>query len=128
MSARTYDVSGLPTYAFRHHSLLWWGQLGLIAIKSTAFAIAVAGYFYLSTMVPAWPPGLAPPGLLFGTINVMALLASLFPNQWYKKAAEEHDLRGVRLWLSVALLFACAFLIIRVFEFASLNCRWDSNA
>jgi cytochrome c oxidase subunit III len=30
--------------------------------------------------------------------------------------------------MPVMLLFAIAFLIVRVFEFGSLNCSWDDNA
>jgi heme/copper-type cytochrome/quinol oxidase subunit 3 len=50
------------------------------------------------------------------------------PNQLYKKAAEREDVRGVRLWLTVAFLFALAFLAVRGLEFTTLNIRWDSNA
>src|SRR5581483_10039322 len=38
---RSLDVSGLPSYKFSHHSLMWWGLMGLIAIEGMAFALAV---------------------------------------------------------------------------------------
>ena len=50
------------------------------------------------------------------------------PNQWTKKAAEEHQLGRVRLWLVVCLAFGAVFLIIRGFEFTALNIAWDTNA
>jgi heme/copper-type cytochrome/quinol oxidase subunit 3 len=56
------------------------------------------------------------------------LLASAIPNQLTKKAAERVDLRGVRLWLTVSLLFAVLFNVVRVFEFARLNVWWNENA
>jgi cytochrome c oxidase subunit III len=122
------DVSGLRSYAFSHSSVLWWGTLGMIAIEGTVFALAIAAYFYFRSHSDVWPMSMAPPGLLWGTLNTAIMLASAVPNHLAKKAAEHHQLQGVRLWLSVGLLFAAAFLGIRVLEFASLNVRWDSNA
>ena len=122
------DVSELPSYAFGHRSLMWWGTAGLIAIEGTVFALAVFAYFYVRTNVDTWPPSVPPPDLTWGTLNLVVMLASLLPNQWAKKAAEEEDLPNVRKWMAVALAIAGVFLIVRIFEFASLNCRWDTNA
>src|SRR5690606_342171 len=97
------DVSGLPEYAFGHRSRLWWGTAGFIAIEGMAFALALFAYFYLRSKLPDWPPGAAPPDLLWGTLNTLVLLASAVPNQWTKKAAEEQQLGRVRLWLVVCL-------------------------
>jgi cytochrome c oxidase subunit 3 len=131
MSARpnkSLDVSDLPSYAFSHHSLMWWGGMGLIAIEGTVFVLAVAAYFYLRSHAATWPMTALPPDLLWGTLNTAIMLGSLVPNHLTKKAADHHDLHGVRLWLSVSLVFGFAFLAVRVMEFATLNVRWDSNA
>jgi cytochrome c oxidase subunit 3 len=125
---RTIDVSRLPGYAFSHHSLMWWGTMGIIAIEGTMFVLLIATYFYLRNYVEDWPPGLPPPGLFWGTLNTFVLLASGVPNQWYKKAAEKEDLKTVRIGLLISLAFAVAFIVIRVFEFGALNCSYDSNA
>ena len=69
-----------------------------------------------------------PPQLTFGTLNTLILLASCIPNQLAKKAGEREDLPAVRLWMAVCVLFAVAFLVVRGFEFAALNVRWDTNA
>jgi cytochrome c oxidase subunit I+III len=122
------DVSGLPTYAFGHRSRLWWGTAGFIVIEGTAFALAVFVYFYLRSKLAAWPPGVPPPDLFWGTLNLAILLASAVPNQWVKNAAEAHQLGQVRLWLVVCLAFGVAFLIVRAFELTTLNCAWDTNA
>jgi cytochrome c oxidase subunit I+III len=123
------DVSHLPPGAFGHRSLMWWGTAGLVLIESTAFALAIGAYFFLQTRTPHWPPdSVAPPGLFWGTLNVLLLLASAVPNQLARTAAERVDLRGVRLWMSVCLLFGLLFNVVRMFEFASLNVRWDANA
>jgi heme/copper-type cytochrome/quinol oxidase subunit 3 len=126
--ARTLDAARLPSYRFSHHSIMWWGTLGIIAIEGTVFALTVMAYFYLRSRSQTWPMTALPPELLWGTLNTVILLGSLVPNHFAKKAGERQDVRGVRLWLGISLLFATAFLVVRVFEFAGLNVRWDSNA
>jgi cytochrome c oxidase subunit III len=130
MSARrTIDVSELPTYAFGHRQLTWYATWSLILMEGTMLVVFLISYFFLRTRVPDWPPGpTSPPDLLWGTINTGIILASLVPNHFAKKAAERLDLKGVRLWVAVTLLFAIAFAVIRIFEFGALNCRWDQNA
>src|SRR4051812_47285692 len=125
---RSIDVSDLRSYAFSHSSLMWWGTLGMIAIEGTVFALVIATYFYLRSHSDVWPMTALPPDLLWGTLNTAILVASAVPNHLAKKAAEHHQLAGVRLWLCVGLAFGVAFLAVRVMEFATLNVRWDSNA
>ncbi|MBC5764689.1 cytochrome c oxidase subunit 3 [Ramlibacter albus] len=122
------DVRELPSYRFSHHALTWWGTMGVIAIEGTVFALAVMAYYYLRSHSNTWPMSMKPPELLWGTLNTVVLVASGVPNHLAKKAAEAHDIHGVRLWLGVSLLFGLAFIVVRCFEFAALNCRWDSNA
>jgi cytochrome c oxidase subunit III len=125
---RALDVAGLPTYAFGNRSLMWWGTLGMILIEGTVFALAIVTYFYLRERAAEWPVGGMPPALLYGTINLGIMLASSFPNQWTKQAAEREDLGAVRLWLLVCIAFGIALLAFRVFEFAALNTSWNSSA
>jgi heme/copper-type cytochrome/quinol oxidase subunit 3 len=124
----TLDVSELPSYAFSHRSPMWWGTLGMIAIEATVFALTIASYFYLRSHATTWPMTALPPDLLWGSLNTAVMLGSLVPNHLAKKAAERHDLHGVRVWLVAGIVFALAFLAVRVMEFATLNVRWDSNA
>ena len=122
------DVSGLPTFAFGTRSPMWWGTMGLVVIESTVFALTIMAYFYLRSHAPQWPMAGVPPDLLWGGVNTAVLLASLWPNQMAKRAAERLDLNAVRLWMSVCMLFSLAFLGVRVFEFTALNTRWDTDA
>jgi cytochrome c oxidase subunit III len=122
------DVSGLPTYAFGHRSIMWWGTLGMILIESTVFIIAIVAYFYLRDRSETWPPHGVPPLLLYGTLNTIVLLVSAIPNQWTKRRAEQEDLRGVRIGLVLCLAFSAAFLAIRVFEFGALQTSWNTSA
>jgi cytochrome c oxidase subunit III len=127
--ARVLDVGGLPPGAFGSRSLMWWGTLGIVVIEGTVFALAIGMYFFLATRHATWPPaGVAPPGLAWGTLNTLVLMASMVPNELAKRAGERIDLRGVRIWIVVCLLFGIAFNAIRVFEFAHLRVMWNRDA
>jgi cytochrome c oxidase subunit III len=126
--SRDIDVSELPTFAFGHQGLIWWGTLGFMVIEASMFLIVFVVYFYLRLRVDAWPPSLPDPDYYYGTVNTVVMLASLIPNYFTKAAAERLDLRKVRLWMPVMLIVGLLPLVIRYFEYFSLNCRWDSNA
>jgi cytochrome c oxidase subunit I+III len=128
MRPRNIDVSHLPEYAFGHRNLMWWGGASMMAIEGMMFALLIMSYLYLKGRSPEWPPGHFAPVLFWGTLNTAVLLASVVPNQLAKKAAERLDLQKLRLWLAVAIGFAVAFSVIRIFEFRTLNVWWDSNA
>jgi cytochrome c oxidase subunit 3 len=122
------DVSGLPSYAFGPRSMMWWGTAGLMVVEGTVFAIAVLTYFYLRSHASLWPPSTEPPLVFWSTVNTVVLLASLYPNQLAKRAAERQDLARARSALLACLVFSVVFLVIRVFEFQSLNVSWDTDA
>jgi cytochrome c oxidase subunit I+III len=128
MPRRELDVSDLPTVVFGHRSIIWLGTMGMMMIEATVFALVIASYFYLRTRSNGWPPGLQAPNLLFGTANTLLFLGSAFPNAWTKKRGEAGDLRGVRIGLSLMMLLGLANLVLRWFEFRSLNSTWDANA
>ena len=125
---RVIDASELPSYAFGHRSLMWWGTWGMIAIEGSVFALAAFAYFYIRTRVDEWPPSALPPDLTWGTANTLLMLASLVPNHIAKRAAEREDLPAVRLWLWVCCAFSVGFLVLRALEFTTLNVWWDTNA
>ena len=125
---RTLDVSALPTHAFGHQGLIWWGTVGYMVIEGAMFAMVLVTYFFLRTRVPEWPPSAPNPDVTLGTVNTLILLASLIPNQMAKRAAEKLDLRKVRALLPICLVFGIGFVVVRAFEFGSLGVRWDTNA
>jgi heme/copper-type cytochrome/quinol oxidase subunit 3 len=128
MSARTVDVSGLPTFAFGNRTILWWATAALAAIEGTVFAMAIVTYVYLRGRQPEWPPNLPAPGLFWGSVNLLIMLASVVPNEWTKRQAEKMKWKEVLFGLFVCIAVASAFLVVRVFEFGALGCRWDTNA
>jgi heme/copper-type cytochrome/quinol oxidase subunit 3 len=129
MSTRTVvDVSPLPTFAFGHKGLVWWGTVGFMVIEGSMFVMGLIVYFYLRLKVEAWPPSLPNPDIGFASANLAVVLASCVPNALAKRAAEAFDLRKVRLWLVVLTLAGAITLVLRAFEYTQLNCRWDDNA
>jgi heme/copper-type cytochrome/quinol oxidase subunit 3 len=122
------DVSALPSFGFGHRSIMWWGTMGLIAIESTVFALAVATYFYIRSQAAVWPLAELPPQLLWGSVNTALFLLSLWPAHKAKHASEKLDLPGTRRWVSASSAMALAILVVRVFEYRSLNCSWDGSA
>lgn len=122
------DVRHLPSFGFGARSLLWWATSGLMLIESTGFAIGIAMYFYLRDINAAWPLNAPPPDWRWGTLNTIVLAVSMVPNAFVDRAAQRRDRGATRAWLVVCLLFAIAFLVVRTFEFASLNVTWYANA
>ncbi|PWC36093.1 cytochrome c oxidase subunit 3 [Azospirillum sp. TSO35-2] len=122
------DLAHLPTSAHGPRSATWWGTLGFILIEGTGFALAAAAYFYLMGQPETWPPGQAPPDWLWGTAQLILMLASLLPNLWTDRVAHQEDLRKVRVGLVVMSAVGLLTLVVRAFEFGALNCRWDDNA
>jgi heme/copper-type cytochrome/quinol oxidase subunit 3 len=125
----TGDLAELPTHAYGHRSLTWWGIVAFFLIEATAFALAIATYFYLAGGEQNWPPDpYRPPGVVAGTLFTLLILVSEIPNTIVKRAAEKKDLRTVHKQLLVLGAIGVALLILRGFEFASLNVWWTDNA
>ena len=123
------DLAELPTHAFGHRSLTWWGTIGFMVIEGTAFALAIAAYFFLMSHEELWPPPpFDPPALLAGIIFTLIMLASEIPNTMIKRAAETGKLREVRWLLLVMVAIGVLLFIVRGFEFSSLNVLWYYNA
>jgi cytochrome c oxidase subunit III len=123
------DLSPLPSHGFGHRSLTWWGIVAFFLIEGTAFAVALAAYFFLYNQEQLWPPPpFLPPNLIAGTLFTAVLLLSEIPNTIVKKAAEHGELRRVRPLLVWMSLIGLALMIVRGFEFDSLNVLWYQNA
>jgi len=125
----TDDVAALPTHRFGPASLTWWGVMAFMVIEGVAFAMAIAAYFFLMGHEQGWPPeGREAPDLLAGTLFTIIMLASEVPNTMVKKAAQRHDVVKVRRLMPVIVAIGVVLLVIRGFEFNSLNVRWTDDA
>jgi cytochrome c oxidase subunit 3 len=125
----TDDVSELPTFKFGPSSLTWWGIIGFMVIEGAGFGLAFAAYFFIMGHEQGWPPeGRVPPDMLAGTFFLVIILLSEIPNTIIKKAAKAGDVATIRLLLPLMVAVGVVLLIIRGFEFNSLNCRWTDDA
>ena len=125
----TEDVAALPTHAFGPRSLTWWGTVGFMVIEGMFFVLTVAAYFFLMSHEQSWAPRpTAPPNLIAGTLFTLILLLSEIPNAMIKKAAEAYDTDAVRRLFLWMVGIGALLLVIRGFEFNSLNVLWYENA
>jgi cytochrome c oxidase subunit 3 len=125
----TQDLSELPDHAYSYRSLTWWGVVGFMVIEGTAFALAIAAYFFLMSHEQHWAPQpLDPPDLIAGTLFTLVMLLSEIPNVMVKRAAHAKDLAAIRRLLPVMVGIGALLLVIRAFEFNSLNVLWYSSA
>jgi cytochrome c oxidase subunit III len=125
----TDDVAELPTHAFSHRSLTWWGIIGFMVIEGTAFGLAIAAYFFLMSHEQQWAPGpWQPPGLIAGTLFTLVILVSEIPNTMVKKAAAKYDVEAIRNLLPWIVGIGVVLLVIRGFEFNSLHVLWYESA
>lgn len=123
------DLAPLPTHAFGDRSLTWWGIVAFFLIEGTAFALALAAYFYLLNQEQYWPPPpFPPPDMLAGTLFTILILLSEIPNTLLKAAAEAEDLERTRKLLIVVGAIGLVLMVLRAFEFNSLNVLWYQNA
>jgi heme/copper-type cytochrome/quinol oxidase subunit 3 len=125
----TDSVAELPTTKFGTSSLTWWGIIGFMVIEGAAFGLAFAVYFYLMGHEQGWPPeAREAPDLLAGSLFTIVILLSEIPNTIIKRAAHERDVPTVRRLMAVMIAIGAVLLVIRGFEFNSLNCRWTDDA
>jgi heme/copper-type cytochrome/quinol oxidase subunit 3 len=125
---RVLDVSMMPDSAFGHQGLIWWGTVGFMVIEGAMFVIALVVYFYLRLKVETWPPSAPDPDPVYGTANLILVLVSVVPAAISKKAAESCELGKTRAWLAVLTLMGVTAVVLRAYEYTTLNCRWDDNA
>ena len=125
----TDDLSDLPTHKFGPSSLTWWGIIGYMIVEGGFFFLAFAAYFFLMGHEQGWPPeGRKAPDLLAGTLFTIIILLSEIPNTAIKKAAREGDVPTIRRLMPVIIGAGVVLLIVRGFEFNSLNVRWTDDA
>jgi heme/copper-type cytochrome/quinol oxidase subunit 3 len=124
----TKDLSALPLHGMGSASPTWWGTAAFMLIEGTGFALALAVYLYLMSLAATWPIDAKRPDLTAGTLVTVMLLASVIPNYLISRWAQRQDLYKVKVGMIVMSVLGIAPLIVRIFEFPSLNISWDTNA
>lgn len=123
------SVADLPASASGPRHLVWWGNIGFMAIEGTGFLLAAGAYLYLATGGGTWPPaGDRPPDLIWGVVFTLGLLASEVPNLWVLGRARAKDARGVRVGTVAMAVIGALLLVPRAYEFAHLNVPWYRDA
>ena len=126
---KVLDVSGLPEVAFGKQNVTWLGNVLYMLIEATMFALIIASYFYLRTRETNWPPGvMPPPSPGFGIASAVVFILSVAPARWIQKQAPLGNRSRLRLGLFALAGFAIVAIVLRWFEFKSLNCHWTDNA
>jgi len=129
MTRPALDVSALPAHDFGHRTPLWWGVVLMLTIETAALAMTAVAFVYLRQNVPAWPPaGTPPPGLIAATTNTALLLLSLLPMRVVESAARGFRRAALVVSLGVMTALGVGSCVLRGFELAALNCRWDDHA
>jgi heme/copper-type cytochrome/quinol oxidase subunit 3 len=91
--------------------------------------LTIAAYFFPMSHEQSWAPRpIAPPNFIAGTLFLLIILVSEVPNTMIKKAAEAYDVVTVRRLLPWMVGVGVLLMIIRGFEFNSLNVMWYDNA
>ena len=137
MSTRTViDVSALPHHEFDTYDPVWWGNNGLLAIETSMFAILIATYFYLRQNFALWPPPIAQltaplrplPELTYGVANTILLVLGCIPMIVADLSARRKNRHMAQIALGVCVAIGLVSMVLRGFEFAAMQHRWDSNA
>jgi cytochrome c oxidase subunit III len=129
MTQRVLDVSALPEGTADSRALLWWGNLGMMAIEGTMFAMLIATFLYYRVSNLDWPPATVPkPDLLLPTVNFVLLLLTFLPAFLADRAALRDDIAGIRISMGLCILAGLIFLAIRTLNFAHLGFKWSDHA
>ena len=124
------DVAVLDDHSFSHHAPIWWGNLLMILIEATAFALMVVSYYYIRRNFDTWPPTRTLlPDLGVSSINVAVQLVSVIPVWYAARLAFAHAAPGrIGRWLMAVVALGVVAIVLRGFEFGALHTRYDSNA
>ena len=130
MITRALDVSDLPTSTADSRALLWWGNIGMLAIEGSMFAMLFATWLYLKTANLDWPPQSAPfPPLLWPSIGLALLLISgVLMYALADRGAMKDDVASIRMGHILCIVIGIAFLAIRWKNVVELGFKWSDHA
>src|ERR1043166_1741658 len=129
MTQKVLDVSALETDTADSRALLWWGNLGMMAIEGAIFALLIATYLYLRMVNLDWPPSTVPyPDLLWPSVNLGILLLTFIPALILDRAALRDNVPLCKLALSACIVAGGAFLVLQFAVLANLGYKWSDHA
>jgi heme/copper-type cytochrome/quinol oxidase subunit 3 len=130
VTQRVLAVSALTEGTADSRALFWWGNLGMLAIEGTMFAMALATYLYLRSVNLDWPPSTVPkPDLLMPTINMVMLLLSCIAAFVIDRASITKNMTAIRIGHIISIAVGITFLAIQFGVIVpSLGYKWSSHA
>lgn len=131
MSAqRVLDVSALTEGTADSRALIWWGNIGMLAIEGTMFAMALATYLYLRSVNLDWPPPtVRKPDLLLPSINIGLLLLSCIAALVIDRASLTKNMPAIRAGQLACIGVGLTFLYLRfAIILPSLGYKWSDHA
>jgi cytochrome c oxidase subunit 1/cytochrome c oxidase subunit I+III len=130
VTQRVLDVSALTEGTADSRALIWWGNLGMLAIEGTMFAMAMATYLYLRSTNLDWPPGTVPkPDLVWPTINMAMLLLSCIPTFVIDRASITKNMLAIRIGHVISIAVGLVFLYIQyAIIVPNLGYKWSDHA
>lgn len=129
MTQHVIDVSALEEETADSRSVLWWGNLSMMAIEGAIFAMLIATYLYLRMVNLDWPPStVPPPDLLWSSVNLAILLLTFIPALILDRAALHDNVPLCRLALGACIVAGAAFLIIQFRILANIGFKWSDHA
>lgn len=130
MTQRVLDVSALTEGTADSRALIWWGNLGMLAIEGSMFVMALATYLYLRSANLDWPPSTVPkPDLVMPTINAVMLLLSCIAAFVVDRAAITRNMTAVRIGHTILIIVGLTFLSIQYAVIVpNLGYKWSDHA
>lgn len=129
IAERSIDVSELPIGTLDSRALIWWGNIGMIVIEGTMFALLIASYIYYKTANLDWPPTTVPnPDLWSSSANVALLVLSCLPMLFADRGSLRENLTAARIGLAVCITVGIVFLAVRVMSTSTLGFKWSTHA
>jgi heme/copper-type cytochrome/quinol oxidase subunit 3 len=127
---RVLDVSALTEGTADSRSLIWWGNIGMLTIEGTMFAMALATYLYLRSVNLDWPPPtVRKPDLLLPAINIVMLLLSCIAAFIVDRASLVKNMPAIRIGQLVCIVVGLTFLYLRFgIIVPSLGYKWSDHA
>jgi heme/copper-type cytochrome/quinol oxidase subunit 3 len=124
------NVRELPDVCFGPRDIMWWGTFGFVVIEGWTVVLTVAAWVYLQQNVQAWPPRGTPlPSLLYPTIELAMMIASLPLVRWANRVLKAYDLAKVRVAFAILAVVGLALTGLHIVTLlVSLGVKWDSNA
>ena len=125
----TDDVSELPTAKFGPSSLTWWGIIGFMVIEGAGFVLDLRRLLLpdgaRAGLAARGAPAAGPPRR--HAVHDRHPLSEV-PNTTSRGRRAPRDVPTIRLLMPVMVGIGVVLLVLRGFEFNSLNCRWTDNA